>query len=164
MSMNPGIAERIAYGRPLEIDSDPTVHSVPRPGTALLGRNLLAAMFFVSGFAKLTDTTGTAGHMSAMGIPNAETLAVIAGIAEIAGAISIASGFLARIGGIGLVLFMIPTTLIFHSFWMYEGPERLQQMVHFLKNTAMVGGLLLIVAHGAGRYSIDNALRRPQEA
>lgn len=163
MSMNPGIAERVAYGRPLTIDSDPVVHSVPRPATALVGRILLAAIFFVSGFAKLTDTAGTAGHMEAMGIPEAHTLAIIAGIAEVAGAISIASGFLARIGGIGLVLFLIPTTFIFHAFWNYEGPERLTQMVNFLKNCGLAGGLLMIVANGAGRYSIDNAIRRPQE-
>lgn len=163
MSMNPGIAERIAYGRPITVDNDPVVHSMPRPGTALVGRILLSAMFFVSGFAKLVDTSGTAAHMSSAGIPNAETLAVIAGIAEVCGALSIASGFLARIGGIGLVLFLIPTTLIFHPFWNLGGPERLMQMVNFLKNCGMAGGLLLIVANGPGRYSIDYAIRRPQE-
>lgn len=163
MSMNPGLAERVAFGRPLAVDRDPVIHSVPRPGTALAGRILLSLMFFVSGFAKLTDTAGTAAHMTGAGIPYAETLAVIAGIAEILGAISIATGFLARIGGIGLVLFLIPTTLIFHPFWSFEGPERLMQMVNFLKNCGMAGGLLLIVANGAGRYSIDNVIRRPQE-
>ena len=163
MSMNPGIAERIAYGRPIAVDDDPVVHSVPRPGTALVGRILLSAIFFVSGFAKLTDVSGTAGYMTSMGIPDAETLAVIAGIAEIVGAISIASGFLARIGGIGLVLFLIPTTLIFHAFWNYEGMERVAQMANFLKNCGLAGGLLLVVANGPGRYSIDNTLRRPQE-
>jgi len=163
MSMNPGIAERIAFGRPLTIDRDPIVHSVPRPGTALAGRILLSAMFFVAGFAKLTDTSGTAAHMADAGIPYAHTLAIIAGIAEVAGALSIASGFLARIGGIGLVLFLIPTTLIFHPFWNLEGPERIGQMANFLKNCGIAGGLMLIVANGAGRYSIDNAIRRPQE-
>ncbi len=163
MSMNPSIAERVAYGRPLTADEDATIHSVPRPGTALAGRILLAAIFLVSGFAKLTDTSGTAAHMEGMGIPYAHTLAIIAGIAEVAGAISIASGFLARIGGIGLVLFLVPTTFIFHAFWNYEGAERLPQMVNFLKNCGLAGGLLMIVANGAGRYSIDAALRRPQE-
>lgn len=163
MSMNPSIAERVAYGRPFTADEDATIHSVPRPGTALAGRILLAAIFFVSGFAKLADTSGTAAHMEGMGIPYAHTLAIIAGIAEVAGAISIASGLLARIGGIGLVLFLIPTTLIFHAFWNYEGAERLGQMVNFLKNLGLAGGLLMIIANGAGRYSIDAAIRRPQE-
>jgi putative oxidoreductase len=162
MSLNPSIAERVAYGRPME--DDPVIHSFPRPGTALVGRLLIAAIFLVSGIAKLADTSGTAAHMTGMGIPHAETLAVIAGIAELLGAIAIATGFLARIGGIGLILFMIPTTLIFHAFWNVEGAERLTQMVNFLKNMAICGGLALLVAHGPGRYSVDNVLRRPQEA
>ena len=164
MSMNPSMAERVAFGRPLSEYEDNTIHSAPRPATALVGRILLAAIFFVSGFAKLTDTSGTAAHMTAMGIPEAETLAVIAGIAEVLGAVSIATGFLARIGGIGLILFMIPTTLIFHAFWNYEGAEKLPQMVNFLKNLGLVGGLALIVANGAGAWSIDRALRRPHQA
>ncbi|MGE0402527.1 MAG: DoxX family protein [Kofleriaceae bacterium] len=163
MSMNPGIAERLAFGRPLTVDNDPVVHSVPRPGTALAGRILLSLMFFVSGVAKLTDVSGTAAHMTAVGIPEAETLAIIAGIAEVLGALSIASGFLARIGGMGLVLFLIPTTILFHPFWSFEGRERIMQMANFLKNCGMAGGLLMIVANGAGRYSIDAAIRRPQE-
>lgn len=121
-------------------------------------------MFFVSGAAKLTDTAGTAAHMTAAGIPEAHTLALIAGIAEIAGALSIATGFLARIGSVGLILFLIPTTLIFHPFWNFEGQQQVMQMSNFLKNCAVAGGLALLVANGAGRYSVDFALRRPQEA
>ena len=164
MSMNPSIAERVAFGRPVTVDEDHVIHSLPRPTTALFGRLFLAAIFFVSGFAKLTDTTGTAAHMEQAGIGNAETLAIIAGICEIAGAISLATGFLTRIGGLGLFLFLIPTTYLFHGFWNFEGQERLTQMVNFMKNLAIGGGLLSYVAYGAGKYSIDHVLRRPQEA
>ena len=163
MSMNPSIAERIAFGRPLTAENDFAIHSEPRPTTALVGRILLAAIFFMSGFAKLTDTAGTVAHMEAAGIPYAQTLAIFAGIAEIAGAISIASGFLTRIGGLGLILFMIPTTLIFHGFWMFDGAEAKMQMINFMKNLAIIGGLGLLVANGAGRFSVDQLLRRPQD-
>jgi putative oxidoreductase len=164
MSMNPSIAERVAFGRPLEAEDDNEIHSAPRPTTALFGRLALAAIFFVSGFAKLTDTTGTAAHMTQAGIGHAETLAVIAGICEIAGAIALATGFLTRLGALGLFLFLIPTTIIFHGFWNVEGAERMTQMVNFMKNLAIGGGLLGVVAYGAGKYSIDSVLRRPQEA
>ncbi len=160
-----GFAERIAYGTPLGIEDEredvAPIHLVPRAGTALVGRILLAAIFLVSGIAKLTDTAGTAGYMTAIGIPNAELLAVFAGIAEITGALAIASGFLTRLGALGLLAFLIPTTFLFHAFWSFEGAEAKLQMVNFMKNLAIMGGLALLFAHGPGRYSIDAKLRRP---
>jgi putative oxidoreductase len=81
------------------------------------------------------------------------------------GAASIAVGFLARLGGLGLILYLVPTTLIFHPFWTYtDAGERMMQMMNFLKNCGIVGGLAMIVANGAGRYSLDWAMRKPQEA
>jgi putative oxidoreductase len=159
MPMNPGIAER-----PATDGDDIVVLSPQYPRAALIARFLIAAIFVVSGTAKLTDTAATAAHMTEMGIPYADTLAMIAGAAEIVGAISIALGFLTRIGSIGLVLFMIPTTLIFHAFWNYEGKERLPQMVNFMKNLAIMGGLTSLFAFGAGRFSIDHLLRRPRRS
>ncbi|HEY4178080.1 MAG TPA: DoxX family protein [Kofleriaceae bacterium] len=158
------MAERVAFGRPLALDDDNQIHTAPRPATALFGRLALAAIFFVSGFAKLTDTSGTAAHMEQAGMSHADTLAVIAGICEIAGAIALATGFLTRLGALGLFLFLIPTTIIFHGFWNLEGAERMTQMVNFMKNLAIGGGLLGFVAYGAGKYSLDSVLRRPQEA
>jgi putative oxidoreductase len=76
------------------------------------------------------------------------------------GAIAIATGFLTRIASLGLILFMIPTTLIFHAFWNAEGPEHLQQMVNFMKNLAIIGGLAVVMAQGPGRFSIDHRIRR----
>lgn len=161
-----GIAERIAFGRPqsFEIEADEPIRLVPRATTALVGRILIAAIFLVSGIAKLTDTTGTAAHMAAAGIPAAETLAVIAGLAEILGGAALALGFFGRLGALGLIVFMIPTTLLFHGFWMFEGAEQKMQMVNFMKNLAIIGGLVMVFAHGPGRHSVDAKLRRPFEA
>jgi putative oxidoreductase len=157
------IAERIAYGRPLESALETRTPVMPRPTTALIGRILIAAIFLLSGIAKLTDTSGTVGHMEANGIPSAHALAIVAGIAEVAGGLAILTGFLTRIGALGLIVFMIITTLIFHHFWDLSGAERLPQMVNFMKNLAIIGGLSLLVAYGPGRYSIDARLRRPLE-
>jgi putative oxidoreductase len=162
MATTTGMAERVAFGRVLDPFRDDThAHAAPRPGTMLAGRLLLAAIFIVSGSAKLIDHDGTVGHMAAQGIPAADLLAYVAGIAEILGAASLVFGFLTRIGGLGLILFMIPTTLIFHGFWAFEGDQQRLQMIQFLKNMALVGGLAMIVACGAGRYSLDSKLRWP---
>ena len=161
-----GFAERIAYGRPLNLEqeADEPVHLVPRATTALIGRILIAAIFVVSGIAKLTDTAGAAGYMTSVGLPQATTLAIIAGIAEVAGGLALAFGFLGRLGALGLFILLIPTTLLFHNFWAMEGAEAKTQMVNFMKNLAIMGGLLLLYAHGPGRYSVDARMRRPLDA
>jgi putative oxidoreductase len=167
MPLNPGIAERrfierreIADDPDEMIHDDAAAHSSSWQATmALLGRLLIAAIFLMSGIAKLTDIPGTVAHMTSMGIPYADRLAVVAGIAEVLGGISIAVGLLTRIGAFGLILFMIPTTVIFHAFWSYHGEERLPQMVNFMKNLGIIGGLATLVAFGPGRFSLGRRLR-----
>ncbi|HLL21545.1 MAG TPA: DoxX family protein [Kofleriaceae bacterium] len=156
------LAERIAYGRPADpIIDDTPVRVADRPKTALVGRVLLAAIFVMSGIAKLTDTAGTVAHMEAAGVPAADVLAVIAGIGEIAGGLALVFGFLTRIGALGLIAFMIPTTIIFHGFWRFEGAEQELQMIQFMKNLAILGGLFTVLAYGPGRHSVDKKIREP---
>jgi putative oxidoreductase len=167
MPLNPGIAERrferqdIAdQGDEVFIDDEATALDTPWQTTmALIGRLLLAAIFAMSGIAKLTDTAGTVSHMTAAGIPYADTLAIVAGVAEVLGAASLVLGLLTRLGAFGLFLYMIPTTVLFHGFWNFEGAERLPQMVNFMKNLAIMGGLATLVAVGARRFSIDHRIR-----
>ncbi|MEO8702257.1 MAG: DoxX family protein [Kofleriaceae bacterium] len=130
-----------------------------RPSMMLIGRICLATIFLISGIAKLTDLPGTVEHMTAAGIPQAHTLAIVAGVAEICGGLAILFGFLTRLGAMGLVLFMIPTTIMFHNFWALEGAAQKAQMVNFFKNLCITGGLLMVAAVGAGRYSLDAKLR-----
>jgi len=163
--LNPSAAaERIAFGRPIDPAQDLTTHVTPRPTWMLVGRILLAVIFLANGFAKLTDPAGVASYMDSQGIPSAYALAVIAGLAELLGGLALLGGFLTRIGALGLLVFLIPTTLIFHDFWTLDGAEAQLQKVNFLKNLAIMGGLAQLVATGAGRYSIDARLRRPIEA
>ena len=63
---------------------------------------------------------------------------------------------LTRLAGAGLILFLIPTTLIFHNFWAQSGMEAQNQMAHFLKNIAIMGGLLMLMAFGPGPLSCDS--------
>jgi putative oxidoreductase len=144
---------------------DPEViHLAGRPGLALIGRILVAAIFLVSGIAKVVDPQGAIEHMNAVGIGHADSLVWVAGIAEIAGAIALISGFLTRIAAFGLALYLIPVTGFFHNFWAYSGAEQVAQMANFMKNVAIIGGLGVISALGPGRNSLDYLMRRPMEA
>lgn len=58
------------------------------------------------------------------------------------------------------ILFVIPATAIFHNFWMFDGPEQMNQMNHYIKNVPILGGLAVVAAHGAGRFSLDACRRR----
>ena len=127
--------------------------------TALFGRILLAAIFILSGCAKLFDYEGTYAHMQAAGIPYTGLLLVIAACVEILGGLSVATGTYARLGALALIGFLIPTTVVFHHFWTLDGPEKIGQMANFMKNVAIAGGLMQVVAYGAGRIAVDNKLR-----
>lgn len=159
---HPSIAERITFGRPAVLERDKQrAHVMPRPMTALLSRILLSVIFVLSGLNKLLDVDGTVAAMASQGF-GSRALAIGAGLAELAGGLALAFGFLTRLGAIGLILFLIPTTLVFHDFWTLSGGERQLQMTMFLKNLAILGGLGLLVAFGPGRYSIDRRLREPK--
>lgn len=162
--MHASIAERMAFGTPLDPAVDDTpIHVVPRSTSALIGRILIAAIFVMSGFAKLTDPAGAAGYMNHVGIPNADVLVYVAGVAELLGGLALAFGFLTRLAAAGLILLLIPTTLLFHNFWALEGAEAKTQMVNFMKNLAIMGGLAMVFAFGPGRFSIDQRIRRPMQ-
>ena len=164
MLEQPTFVERVAFGRPIDPSEDVVTHVARRPTWMLLARFLIAPIFLVNAFAKLTDTSMVAGYMEAQGLPSPYALAIIAGLGELVGALAILFGFVTRIGALGLFLYLIPTTLIFHPFWILEGTEAQMQTGNFLKNLCVMGGLALLVANGAGRYSIDARLRRPVEA
>jgi putative oxidoreductase len=124
----------------------------------LIGRVLLGLIFLVSGINKIADPQGTQQYMTMMGMTWMTTLFYIGAVAvELAGAISLMLGYRAKAGGWLLFLFLIPTTLIFHTN--FADPN---QMIHFLKNVAMMGGLLYVARYGAGRYSMDAGVERAE--
>jgi len=118
--------------------------------TILLGRVLLAVIFLLSGFGKLTAISGTAAYFGAMGLPVPTATAVIVGLIELLGGLSILLGFQTRIAAWVLAIFTIATALVAHTGWADQN-----QMIHFLKNVAITGGFLLLASSGAGAYSID---------
>ena len=119
--------------------------------TTLVGRLLMAAIFLMSGMHKISDPQGTQQYMQAMGMTWATTLLYLGAIViEVGGGLSLLLGYWTRAGATALILFMIPTTLIFHTNFADQN-----QMIHFLKNLAMFGGLFYVAAYGAGPISLD---------
>ncbi|HEY2922284.1 MAG TPA: DoxX family protein [Candidatus Binatia bacterium] len=111
------------------------------------GRVLLSVIFLLSGLGKIIDWDGNAQAMASQGMPLIPLLLIGAIITELAGGLSVLLGWKARWGALLLFLYLIPTTLIFHNFWAFTGAEMQTQLVNFLKNLSIMGGLLLVAAH-----------------
>ncbi len=118
------------------------------------GRFLIALIFLLSGFGKIGGFAQTAGFMAAKGLPMAEVLLVLSIIIEIGAALMLIVGWQARLGAAALFLWMIPVTLVFHNFWAAAAAQQQFEMAMFMKNIAMMGGLLYIMAYGSGRFSV----------
>lgn len=118
---------------------------------SLVGRVLIGLIFVMSGINKIADPQGTQQYMAAMGITTATTVLYAGAVfLEVAGGLSLLLGVWAKWGATALIVFMIPTTLIFHTSF---GDQN--QTIHFLKNLAMMGGLLYVAVYGSGRLSVD---------
>ena len=116
----------------------------------LVGRILLVLIFLQSGVGKIGNFSGTAQYMAKFGMPYATFFLLGAIFLELVGGITIVLGFLTRLGTILIIIFLIPTTLIFHTNFADTG-----QMIHFVKNASMLGGCLILLGAGPGRLSLD---------
>ena len=117
----------------------------------LVGRILLVLIFFKSGIGKIENFSGTAQYMAKAGMTLYTSLFLLGAIfIEVVGSITVILGFLTRVGTALLLIFLIPTTLIFHGNFADRG-----QMIHFMKNVSMFGGLLVLLAVGPGQLSLD---------
>jgi putative oxidoreductase len=128
-----------------------------QPWGLLAGRLLLASIFVLSGFGKIMNFAGTAGYMASKGMPMVEFFLVCAILIELVGGLMLAVGWKARWGALALVVFLVPTTLIFHAFWTYPEAQVMAQQVQFNKNLAILGGMLYVAFMGPGKLSLDKA-------
>ena len=118
----------------------------------LVGRVLIAALFIIFGFEKITGYAGSAGYMEAYGLPGA--LLPLAIAAELGGGIAILLGLFSRWAALALAGFCIVTALVFHTAWSGDGGQA--QFINFMKNIALAGGLLLLFANGPGKYAVKD--------
>ena len=121
----------------------------------LAGRILLALVFVVSGFEKITGFAGTVSYIAGQGLPLPSLAAVIAIVIEFGGGIMLMLGWKARWAAFALCVFTALAALLFHNFWAAPADQAANQMVHFLKNISIMGGLLYVIAYGAGTLSLE---------
>jgi putative oxidoreductase len=117
--------------------------------SAPVGRLLLALIFIMSGLNKIGAYAGTQEYMNAMGVPGGMLPLVI--LLEVLGGAAIVLGWHARLVALALFGFSMLSAILFHA----DFSDQVQMMM-FMKNITIAGGFLMIVAHGAGAYSLDN--------
>ncbi len=120
-----------------------------------VGRLLIGLPFAMSGLGKLAAFGPTTAMIAAVGLPVPPLAFVVAVVAELGGGLLLVAGYQARIVAAALALFSIATAVSFHSNFADQN-----QMIHFLKNVMMAGGLLQIAAFGAGALSLDNRVAK----
>ncbi len=124
----------------------------------LIGRILIALIFLLSGYGKLTGFDGTVAYIASKSIPMPQFAAVGAIIVEVCGGVMMVIGWRARLAAAALFLFTALAALLFHNFWAVPADQAQNQMIHFMKNIAMMGGLLYVVVHGSGPFSVDRKM------
>jgi putative oxidoreductase len=117
---------------------------------SFVGRLLMSAIFLLSGLSKLSDPAGTLGYIQSAGLPFPTLGLGVAVAVEIGGSLLLIAGFRTRWVAGALALFSLAAALAFHHDFADQN-----QFIHFLKNVAMAGGLLQLVAHGGGRLTLD---------
>lgn len=128
-----------------------TVADHTTAAAALLGRLLLASLFILEGWSKVTAYAPTVAYMQAFGVPALLAPPVIA--LEIGGGLLLAVGWQTRLAALALAVFCVLAAVLFHTNLADRG-----QVMHFEKDLAIAGGLFVLFAFGAGAYAID---RRP---
>ena len=126
---------------------------------ALIGRVLIALLFVPAGWGKIAGFAGTVGYIASKGVPLPEVGAAIAIAAELGLGLLLLVGWQTRWAALGLGLFTVVTTVIFHNFWAVAADQVAMQRGQFFKNLALCGGLFAYAAFGAGRWSVDGRSR-----
>ena len=124
-----------------------------------VGRLMIGLPFAMSGLGKLAAYGGTTAMIGAVGLPFPPLAFAVAVVVELGGGALLIAGYRARYVAAALAIFALATAFSFHSNFADQN-----QMIHFLKNVMMAGGLLQITAFGAGALSLDNRRVKGREA
>ncbi|MDP1549157.1 MAG: DoxX family protein [Nitrosomonas sp.] len=114
-----------------------------------VARLFLGQIFLLSGIFKISGYEGTQGYMDAMGVPGMLLPLVI--LLEAGGGLAIIAGWQTKLASIALAAFTVVAAVIFHNNFSDQ-----MQVIMFMKNIAIAGGLILLAIHGAGGYSLDS--------
>jgi putative oxidoreductase len=127
----------------------------PQGIPVLVARLLMAMMFLGAGIEKFTGLEGTAGYIASAGLPMPKLLAIGAAVVEVLGSLLLIVGWQARWAALALAGFTVLASLFFHDYWSLPKDQQMMQMLMFMKNMAVTGGLLMVFAFGAGTISLD---------
>jgi len=116
----------------------------------LIGRILIAVLFLLAGFGKVADPSGTIAYIGTAHLPFPQIAYAASTVIELAGALLLIAGYHTRFAAAVLAIFTLAAAAVFHNNFADQN-----QMIHFLKNISIAGGLLQVVAFGAGGVSLD---------
>ncbi len=151
---------------------------------AFFGRFLLSLIFIASCINQILDMPGTELQITnalhdwvalSVGTDSLQNIltealswtSLLLGAAifcQVIGGLCILLGIQVRFGSFLLIIFLIPVTLLFHHFWNMQGPDRELQMVEFMKNVSILGGLLILLAYGKCKKTFKNDPVSPKES
>jgi putative oxidoreductase len=124
----------------------------------LAARLLLATLFLIFGWRKVSDYSGTVAQMTQLSLPIPVAATVVSIVMELPVPFAVAIGAFTRLSAALMALYAIGTALIGHRYWTVKGAEYVDSLEGFYKDLCIVGGFLLLYVTGAGKYSIDALL------
>lgn len=138
-------------------------HNLVEGLLSLAGRIMIATIFLMSALGnKIPQFNNVAGYMASEGVPMPKVMLAGAIVFLIAGGLSVVLGYKTRIGAGLLFVFLVLATYFFHDFWTIEDAQAQQgQMIHFMKNLALMGTMLFLMANGPGGMSLDQRQAAP---
>ncbi len=120
----------------------------------LIARLTMGMLFIVPAIRQIMTYAGTVKYFASLGFPAPEFMAVLAVVIEIVAGVMLIAGWKTRWAAWLLILYVIIATAMAHRFWQFPEAQQFNQLNHFLKNLAVIGGLLYIIVFGPGRYSV----------
>jgi putative oxidoreductase len=129
--------------------------TMQNPVLPLLGRILIGALFVTAGVRKAMAIAATAGYFAKLGVPAAEIMAWVVVFIEVGGGLALILGWQTRLVAWLLAIFVGVATGLAHRFWEFDAAQYNAQLNNFLKNAAIIGGLLMYATYGPGSASVD---------
>lgn len=112
----------------------------------IIGRFLLGAYFAQAGIRNFGKIPLHTGILAKRNVPMPRESLLLALVVQTLGGLSVALSVFPMIGAIGLILFTLGATLLYHDFWRFSGDERMSHLGSAMSNMALIGGLLLVIA------------------
>ena len=124
---------------------------------SLVGRVLISCMFLWAAYEKITHWNASGDYLRKKKIPHVTYVLPIAATLQVVGGLFVLLGLMPRLGAFFLLVYMIPHTYMLHDFWkMNDGEGKLIEKLFFMKDLAIIGGLLVILSVGGGSFAISH--------